>query len=188
MKKTTKRFAAVILAAGLLSVCVCGCSQNDNSDNTNTTSETVSSQQESSQEVSESSEESKESSVESGQESKTDDKTNELAAIAEINILNDFRDNIQPVKEITVKLDERDGDFSKEETAKVYFVDSVIRDINDDGHYEMIVKYDGRNTQFSDYVITPSYIYDVVTVVNGKAVKTGHYENEEGWYNPGEAH
>lgn len=48
------------------------------------------------------------------------------------------------------------------------YLDAVIRDVNEDGHYEMIVKYkdESRGSVF---------VFDVVTVADGKAVPSKYY-------------
>ncbi|MBQ3928738.1 MAG: hypothetical protein II711_01425 [Clostridia bacterium] len=77
----------------------------------------------------------------------------------------------------------------EEKTAQIQFVQSVIRDINNDGHYEMIVKYDGRGTDINNEIDDMGvFVYDVVTIVDGKAVESGHWYNEEGFLNHGSAH
>ena len=79
---------------------------------------------------------------------------------------------------------------SEEKEAEVEYIDAAIRDVNDDGHYEMIVKYKARGTDITgnlDSDWAKVTIYDIVTVVDGKAVESEHYTNEEGFYNHGAA-
>ena len=58
----------------------------------------------------------------------------------------------------------------------------------------MIVKYDLRAVNFKynngqsrdKYNEEPAYTYDIVSVVDGQAVATEHYANEEGLYHQGQ--
>ena len=109
------------------------------------------------------------------------------SAIEEMNILLEYKKNIPQERALTYT--EKIYNSSDEKNARLYFVDAVIRDLNNDGHYEMVVKYVGCSQVINgkiDNIEYGNFIYDIVTVKNGKAVETEHYLNEEGWYNNGE--
>ena len=192
IKKIT---AAVFAAVCLSSVCLSGCkngqepAQSSAPSQTESVVSTMSDTESSQADV-------QESKTEYKQESKTDPEQEKInIATKEINILNEYKRNIPEVREIDFVRYDLDGtvepnrEYNK---GKVYFVDAVIRDINEDGHYEMIVKYDcrslwslvmqGRN---EDVYQPTSYVYDIVSVVNDKAVETEHYINEDGWLDCG---
>ncbi len=57
-------------------------------------------------------------------------------------------------------------DISTDHTLK--YLDAVIRDVNEDGHYEMIVRY-------LDSSLGSVFLYDLVTIVDGKAVPSNYY-------------
>ncbi|MGN1458380.1 MAG: hypothetical protein ACI4XP_10590 [Acutalibacteraceae bacterium] len=198
MKKWQKMFLTVssllIISAG----CMSGCSNSPQTDTSEQPSE--------SSVVSELSSQPSETSTSSKAEesSKEESKAENNPAVQEIKILNDFKKNIPSEQDLIYQEKRKytsDGEVkvSEERPSKLYFVDAVIRDINNDGHYEMIVKYDGRGTAlggnnrityngkevFIDYI--GKLIYDIVTVKDGKAVSSGHYENEEGWFDHGAA-
>ncbi|MDD6489380.1 MAG: hypothetical protein PUG48_06185 [Clostridia bacterium] len=206
MKKWQKTFLTVSSLLVISAGCMSGCGnspQTDTSEQPSESSVTESSVAESSV-VSELSSQPSETSTSSKAEesSKEESKAENNPAVQEIKILNDFKKNIPSEQDLVyqVKWKNTVNDkvtVSEERPAKLYFVDAVIRDINNDGHYEMIVKYDGRGKAlggnnritykgkevFIDYI--GKLIYDIVTVKDGKAVSSGHYENEEGWFDHG---
>ena len=112
--------------------------------------------------------------------------------IEEINILNEYRRSIPMEKDVvSERLTSNVSTETNSIPGKVFFVDAVIRDVNQDGHYEMVVKYDCRSKAAVQMHLEdgsynrPVYIYDLVQVVNHKAVASDHYLDEEGWYDMG---
>ena len=197
IKKIT---AAVFAAVCLSSVCFSGCKNSQESAQSSAPSQTESvvstvSDTESNTESSQA--DVQESKTESKQESKIDPEQEKInTAIKEINILNEYKRNIPEERDIDFVRYDLDGtvepDRERYNKGKVCFVDAVIRDINEDGHYEMVVKYDCRSLSYiamqgrnEDVYQPTSYIYDIVSVVNDKAVETEHYINEDGWLDCG---
>lgn len=164
-------------------------------------------------EQSSSKESSPESSVTESQQSKTEEKNSQSESSApeespepsedpakaaaeeeleEIKILSDYRNELETNKKEMFTYTEQNhygnGEFnvSDEKNAEIEYLDSTIWDVNDDGHYEMIVKYKARGTDINGDLDTETVImYDIVTIVDGKAVGSGHYLNEEGFLNHG---
>ena len=94
----------------------------------------------------------------------------------------------EPVKDIRWETELLDGGNEGHNYGKLYYYDSVLRDINNDGKIELIVKYDLRQIVFpqtQQYTPSATFTYDIVSVVDGKAVATEHYMNEEGLYYSG---
>ena len=95
----------------------------------------------------------------------------------------------EPVRDIRWNTELLDGgNKGSKNYGKLYYYDSVLRDINDDGKIELIVKYDLRQIIFpqtEQYTPEATFTYDIVSVVDGKAVATEHYMNEEGLYYSG---
>ena len=113
-----------------------------------------------------------ESSI-SEQQQKTEQAKKDIAVLME------YKKKIPQVSEqdITYKT----SSISKNDVrGEVYYVDSVIRDINNDGRMELIVKYD---CTFDDnsFGYRSCYLYDLVSVVNGEAVATERYKDES-WF------
>ncbi len=95
----------------------------------------------------------------------------------DIAVLMEYKKKIPQVSEqdITYKTSSTDRDVRGE----VYYVDSVIRDVNNDGRMELIVKYD---CTFDDnFGYRSCYLYDLVSVVNGEAVATDRFKDES-WF------
>ena len=110
-----------------------------------------------------------ESSI-SEQQQKTEQAKKDIAVLME------YKKKIPQVSEqdITYKT----SSISKNDVrGEVYYVDSVIRDINNDGRMELIVKYD---CTFDDnsFGYRSCYLYDLVSVVNGEAVATVNVNND----------
>lgn len=203
MKKWQKTFLTVSSLLVISAGCMSGCSNSPQTDTSEQPSESSSAE---SSVVSELSSQPSETSTSSKAEesSKEESKAENNPAVQEIKILNDFKKNIPSEQDLVYQEKtkyQNDGEVtvSEEKPAKLYFVDAVIKDINNDGHYEMIVKYDGRGTALGgnnrikyngkEFFIDDmgKLIYDIVTIQDGKAVSSGHYENEEGWYDHGAA-
>ena len=122
--------------------------------------------------------------------------------LKEIKILSDYRKQLLNQKTKTVLYKEivpiengYDSEMSfvenEEKEAKLEYTDSVIRDVNDDSHYEMLVQYRATSTNVltgsSIYDSHQVFLYDIVSIVGGKAVESGHYQYEEGFINTGAA-
>lgn len=196
MKKWQKMFLTVSSLLVIWAGCMSGCGNSTQTDTSEQPSE--------SSVVSELSSQPSETSTSSKAEesSKEESKAENNPAVQEIKILNDFKKNIPSEQDLVYQVKwkntvNNEVKVNDELPAKLYFVDAVIRDINNDGHYEMIVKYDGRgaiakyddkgNIIGSNIDFWGKLMYDIVTVKDGKAISSGHYENEEGWYDHGGA-
>ena len=193
--KVKSCFTAVVLTgAVMLTFCAAGCNQvseektAENSVTISEDSEEASAEQVSQAESSAQKENSK------PQESSLDEKQIRTEqAKKDITVLLEYKKGLESVKDIKWNVNDVDGGVGND-YGRLYYVDSVIRDINEDGGYELIVKYDLRAVNFKDstvvgrdqYNFYPAFTYDIVRVVDGKAVATEHYMNEEGLYHQGE--
>ena len=182
MKHKKFVFAAVLMAVILSASSLVGCT------NAETTSSEVSAE---SSTVSV-----QESENVSIQESESEPSENPREKeLNEIKVLTEYRSKLEKEKTRTFfytekKVYQNSVSESEEKEAEVEYIDAAIRDVNDDGHYEMIVKYKARGTDITgnlDSDWAKVTIYDIVTVVDGKAVESEHYTNEEGFYNHGAA-
>ncbi len=110
----------------------------------------------------------------------SEEASKEMTELEEIQVLSAYRDKVQ--KEDDKKVIDQEHNNQRE--LKVTYLDSVIRDVNEDGHYEMIVRYLAEGSGLSHYLVV---LDEVVTIVDGQAVESGHYEYEEGFYDKGAA-
>lgn len=175
----------ILLALTFAVFCVCGCSNSSEKNDNNLDKELD--DMEEAVSVIDSSTISNDKQVSDAKETSKSSES-KSSAIEEMNILLEYKKNIPRERNLTYK-EKIDNNGSDEKNAKLYFVDAVIRDLNNDGHYEMMVKYVGCSQNINRYIDNIEYgnfIYDIVTIKNGKAVETEHYLNEEGWYNNGE--
>ena len=192
MKAKAKIMAVLLCAAAFAPVCLAGCGGQQNAEESKAPESSV---QESSQAESSAPESSKPEESSKPQESSVDEKQVKTdQAKKDIAVLLEYKKNIPAVKDYNWDANNADGNTGNS-YGKLYFVDAVIKDINEDGKLEMIVKYDLRAVNFKSnneqsrdiYNYSPAYTYDIVSVVDGKAVATEHYVNEEGLYHQGEA-
>ena len=167
MKAKAKIMAVLLCAAAFAPVCFAGCGGQQNAEESKAPESSV---QESSQAESSAPESSKPEESSKSQESSIDEKQVKTdQAKKDIAVLLEYKKNIPAVKDYNW--------------------------VNEDGKLEMIVKYDLRAVNFKSnneqsrdiYNYSPAYTYDIVSVVDGKAVATEHYVNEEGLYHQGEA-
>lgn len=193
-KRMTGTF--LICISLLLSFCLSGCSDNNGSaDSNNSAAESsdlgnlfksVSSSPESSDSSPENKTDesndlnvSKEESSVPQESSISEEQQKTEQAKKDIKLLVEYKEKIPQVSEQTVSLRYWEGDMINDIQGKIYYVDSVIRDVNNDGKMELIVKYDCTFNNGFGY--RSCYLYDLVSVVDGKAVAAEHYKNEA-WY------
>ena len=84
--------------------------------------------------------------------------------------------------------EQKDFSYAEQKYAmgRCYYCDAVIKDFNDDGTYEMIVKYiatvslprSGSEWDYKTYdFMYYNVVYDMYTVHDGKAVSSGHLKD-----------
>ena len=193
MKSKKRIIAALVCGIMLTSLCTAGCSKGEStpadSSKASAASETTvpeSRTEESSSEDSSKTESSKtessraESSKQESSMSEKEKKTEQ--AKKDIKLLLEYKNNIPHSSEYTLKSGDRGYNKAGNNKGTAYYVDSVIRDVNDDGKMEMIVKY-SCILEHSSYIPEQRRctLYDLVAVVDGKAVATRHFEDES-WF------
>lgn len=97
----------------------------------------------------------------------------------DLKVLLAYRQSIPAVSEQKVKVvntENTRGTDYEEKDGKLFYVDSVLRDVNDDGKMDLVVKYDCE--VIDERGRSVSFLYEVVTVVDGKAVATDRHDSE----------
>ena len=187
MKSKKRIIAALVCGIMLTALCTAGCSKGEStpadSSKASAASETTAPESRTAESSSEESKTESSRAESSKQESSMSEKEkNTEQAKKDIKLLLEYKKNIPESADYTLKSGNRGYKEAGDKKGTAYYVDSVIRDVNDDGKMEMIVKYscilEHSGCSPEQFRCT---LYDLVAVVDGKAVATRHFEDES-WF------